>query len=102
MTETGYTYTTITGRPGEPMTIGTSFYLDPTTSIRLYGAGDGRPFIGIDHGQVSVNIGPRSTCEITAEDVAVIRRFAQASAELLAEVERLHAERADQSGHAAA
>ncbi|MEV0408512.1 hypothetical protein [Actinoallomurus sp. NPDC050550] len=102
MRETGYTYTTITARAGEPMTIGTAFYLDRTANIQFYDGSDGRPFIAIDHGQVSVHIGPRPTTALTAEDVAVIRRFAQASAGLLAEVERLHAEQSKQPGHAAA
>ncbi|GAB3989915.1 hypothetical protein GCM10029978_116360 [Actinoallomurus acanthiterrae] len=99
MENSGYTYTTLTGRPGEAMSVMTSFYLDETVRIELHGAGGTGPFLGIDHGDVSVNIGPRPHVAVTAQDVALIRRLANASAALLAEVERLHVE---QSGRAAA
>ncbi|GAA4618148.1 hypothetical protein GCM10023195_81360 [Actinoallomurus liliacearum] len=99
MENSGYTFTTITGRPGEAMSVTTSFYLDESARIDLYGAGKDRPFLGIDHGGVSVNIGPRPNVAVTAQDVALVRRLADVSAALLAEVERIHAE---QSGHAAA
>jgi hypothetical protein len=55
----GYTYTTLTGRPGEAMRVDTAFYLDENAHIHLVGAGTGRAFLSIDHGEVSVIISPR-------------------------------------------
>jgi glutamine synthetase len=92
--EHGYTYTVITGHPGEAMKVRTSFYLDETAHIVLVGAGTDRAFLSIDHGDVSVDIGPRVNVKPTDQDVDLIRQLAEKSAALLAEVERLHAEHA--------
>jgi hypothetical protein len=92
--EHGYSYTVITGQTGEAMNVRTSFYLDETAWIRLCGAGTDRVFLALDHGEVSVNIGPRVDVKPTDQDVAMIRQLADQAAALLAEVERLHAEHA--------
>ena len=93
MTEHGYTYTTLTAKPGEPMRVHTAFYLDDTASIQLVpGVRSRRPFLSIDHGDVGVYIGPRANVTPTTQDVALIRDLAEQATALLAEVERLHAE----------
>jgi hypothetical protein len=97
MSESGYTHTTLTGRPGVPIMVRTSFYLDDDAWIRLCGAGTDRAFVTIDHGDVGVNIGPRADVAITDRDVDLVRQLADACAGLLAEVERLHAEHPRQS-----
>jgi hypothetical protein len=97
----GYTYTTISGRPGEAMRVGTSFYLDEDTHIQVTGAGGDRVFLSIDHGEVGVTIGPRVNVRLTDQDVSFVRRLAQESARLLAEVERIHAEQAERAATAA-
>ena len=97
----GYTYTVITGRPGDAMDVRTSFYLDETANIQMIGAGTDRVFLAVDHGEVSVNIGPRANVRLTEADVDLIRRLADQSAALLAEVERLRAEQTRRTGAAA-
>ena len=101
MTDYGYTYTVITSRPGDAMDVRTSFYLDETADIQVIGAGTDRAFLAIDHGEVSVNIGPRTNVRLTDTDVDLIRRLADQTAALLVEVERLRAEQARRTGVAA-
>jgi hypothetical protein len=67
----------------------------------LCGAGTDRAFLSIDHGEVSVNIGPRANVKLTTRDVDFIRALAEKSAALLAEVERLHTEHAKEANAAA-
>jgi hypothetical protein len=90
--EHGYTYTTISARPGEETRIGTAFHLDEHTDIKVIGNGADRAFLAIDHGPVGVTIGPRFNVQLTDQDVAFVRRLAEESARLLAETERIHAE----------
>ena len=100
--EYGYTYTTISARPGEATRVNTSFYLDEEAVIEVVGNGTDRAFLSIDHGEVHVAIGPRANVRLTDQDVAFIRRLATESARLLAEVERIHAEQqSDRPGQAA-
>ena len=54
----GYTYTTISTRPGEPTRIAVSFYLDAAAWIVVPGAGTDRPHLSISHGDVSVTDRP--------------------------------------------
>jgi hypothetical protein len=89
--EHGYTYTTISARPGEQTRIGTAFHLDDNTEIQVIGSGTDRAFLAIDHGAVGVTIGPRANVQLTDHDVSLVRRLAEESARLLAEVERIHA-----------
>jgi len=91
MSGDGYTYTTISAGPGEPTHITVSFYLDDAAWITVYGAGKGRPQLGIAHGEVSVNIAPRAEGIGTAEDVRIARTLADKAAAYAAEVERLAA-----------
>jgi hypothetical protein len=93
----GYTYTTLTGRPGEEMRVDTTFYLDETAYIRVVAAGTDRAFLSIDQGAVRVTISARPDVQLTDQDVNLVRCLAEESARLLAEVERIHTE---QSHHA--
>lgn len=96
--EHGYTYTTIAARPGAATRVNTSFHLDERTEIDVVGAGSDRAFLSIEHGHVTVGIGPRANVQLTDHDVSLIRRLADESARLLTEVERIHAEQqADQA-----
>ena len=97
----GYSYTTITGRPGEAMTVRTSFYLDETAYVQVIGAGTDGPYLAVEHGEVTVSIGPRANVRLTDIDVELVRRLADQSAALLAEVERLRAEQMSRTGAAA-
>ena len=99
--EDGYTYTTISARPGEVTRVGTAFYLDENTDIQMCGAGTDRAFLAIDHGAVGVTIGPRANVPLTDQDVGFVRRLAQESARLLAEVERLYRDGGGSAGRAA-
>jgi hypothetical protein len=86
----GYTYTTISARPGEATRFGVSFYLDADAWIVVPGAGTDEPHLTIAHGDVSVSIGPR-TGEVTAEDAQIARTLAEQAAIYAAEIERLAA-----------
>ena len=84
----GYTYTTISARPGERPRIGVAFYLDEHAWITVPGTDEGRPHLHIAHGDVSVSISPPAET-VTAEDVVIARRLADQAAEYAAEIERL-------------
>ncbi|MGH3155401.1 MAG: hypothetical protein ACRDNF_02320 [Streptosporangiaceae bacterium] len=87
----GYTYTTITGGPEEPVRIGVSFYLDDAARIRNYGVGEDRAQFGIAHGDVEVTFAvPHG--QVSEDDARVGRELADKAAIYAAEVERLHAE----------
>ena len=100
----GYTYTTLSAHPGEPVRVSVSFYLDERAFIDVCGTKpDGRPFLSISHGDVSVCIASRSDGAVTAEDARIARTLADQAATYAAEVERLSATpKADSSGTAAA
>ena len=100
----GYTYTTLSSHPGEPVRVGVSFYLDERAYIEFYGAEPGgRPFLSVSHGDVSVHIGPRTDAEVTAEDARIARTLADLAASYAAEIERLSGTgNPDGSGAAAA
>ncbi|MGH3155502.1 MAG: hypothetical protein ACRDNF_02830 [Streptosporangiaceae bacterium] len=87
----GYTYTTITGGPEEPVRIGVSFYLDDAAHIRNYGQGGDRPMFGIQHGDVEVLFIPPHG-QFSEDDVRLARELAAKAAIYAAEVARLHAE----------
>jgi hypothetical protein len=95
--EHGYTYTTISARPGEATRVNTSFYLDADTHVEVIGTSSDRAFLSIEHGPVSVAIGPRANVQLTDQDITLVRRLAEQSARLLAEVERIHANQTDQA-----
>ena len=98
----GYTYTSISARPGEPTRIGVSFYLDEDVWIAVAGADTDRPHLHIAHGEVSVAIGTRTEM-VTAGDAKIARHLADQAASYAAEVERLAAaNEADGSGTTAA
>ncbi|MGH3222579.1 MAG: hypothetical protein ACRDPY_28435 [Streptosporangiaceae bacterium] len=87
---TGYTYTTISAHPGDPVRIGVSFYLDQDAWIVVPGAGTDKPHLTIAHGDVSVHIGPR-TDPVTGEDARLARHLAEQAVTYAAEIERLAA-----------
>lgn len=88
MSDSSYTYTTITARRGEPTRIGVSFYLGEHVRIRLYGAGTDRPHLGISQGEAWVSIAAR-THGLTAVDAAIARKLADQAALYATEIERL-------------
>jgi len=89
MREPGYTYTTLSARPGESVQVGVSFYLDAHAWISAVGIESGRPRLSIAHGDVSVSIGPRQPDWVTAEDAQIARSLAEHASAYAAEVERL-------------
>src|SRR4051812_21545180 len=102
MSGDGYPYPTLLGRTGEPMRVDTTFYLNESAYIRVVGAGTDRAFLALDQGAVSVVISARHDVRLTDQDVTLVRRLAEASARLLAEVERIHAkQQADRAETAA-
>jgi len=86
----GYTYTSISARPGEPTRIGVSFYLDQDAWIVVPGAGTDKPHLTIAHGDVSVHIGPCAD-QVTSEDAKIARNLADQAATYATEIERLAA-----------
>jgi hypothetical protein len=97
----GYAYTSISVRPGKPATVGLSLYLDGTTWIEVYGAGEGKPHLNISVGEASVNIAPQPQ-GITAADARIARRLADKAAAYAAELERLSASSETAGGSSAA
>jgi hypothetical protein len=86
----GYAYTTISARPGDPVRIGVSLYLDRNAWITVSGEAEGRPHLGIALGDVSVGIGPGPD-EVTVEDARIARSLADKAAQYAAAVEQLAA-----------
>jgi hypothetical protein len=88
----GYSYTTISAHRGESTDIGVALHLDGAARITVLGIGrDGAGFyLGIRHCGAHVDIGPVEPTRITATDVQVARKLAEATQAYLAEVERLH------------
>jgi hypothetical protein len=98
----GYTFTTLSSRPGEPVQVGVSFHLDGHAWIAVPGIGSGDPHLAISHGDVQVSICP-SPGGVSAEDARIGRCLADKAAAYAAELERLcAASDADGPGTAAA
>jgi len=87
----GYSYTTLSSRPGEPVRVGVSFYLDEHTWIVVPGAGSAMPHLTVSHGDVSVSISPASPGQVTGQDARIARKLAEHAAIYAAEIERLAA-----------
>jgi hypothetical protein len=87
----GYTYTTLSAHPGEPVKVAVSFYLDQHAWIAACGTGTGRPHLSVSHGDVSVSIAPARTGQVTGQDARLAREVADQAATYAAEVERLAA-----------
>jgi hypothetical protein len=99
----GYTYTTLSGGPGEPIKVGVSFYLDEQAWITVCGIKAEKPHLTVEHGDVHVRFAPRSDKKITPEDAQMARTLADQAAIYAAEIERLSGTtKADSSGTAAA
>ena len=90
MSEPGYTHTTLSAHPGEPVRVGVSFYLDDTSWITTAGTESGKPLLVIAHGDVSVHFCPRPG-GVTAGDARLARELADQAAEYAACLERLSA-----------
>jgi hypothetical protein len=84
----GYTYTTLSSRPGEPAHIGVFFHLDERAWVAVCGAGSGRPHLSIAHREVSVAIAPCSPDAVTAAYARVARSLAGKAAAYAAALER--------------
>jgi len=94
----GYTYTTLSSRPGEPVQVGVSFHLDGQAWIAAPGIGSGEPHLTISHGDVWVRICP-SPGGVTAQDARIARNLADKAAAYATELDRLCAAKdADGSG----
>jgi hypothetical protein len=98
----GYTFTTLSSRPGEPVQVGVSFHLDQQAWIAVPGIGSGEPHLAITHGDVWVNVCP-SPGGVTVQDARTARCLADKATAYAAELERLcEANDADGPGTAAA
>jgi hypothetical protein len=96
----GYTYTTLSAHPGEPVKVAVSFYLDEHAWINVCGAEAGRPHLAVSHGDVSVSFALACPGQATDQDARLARALADEAATYAAEVERLAA--AGSPGDAAA
>jgi hypothetical protein len=86
----GYSYTTLSARPGEPVRVGVGFHLDAEAWVCVAGAESGQPQLVVSYGDVSAHFRPPPG-PVTAEAAQVARRLAEVAAEYAAEVERLSA-----------
>ncbi len=87
----GYTYTTLSARPGEPPEVRVLFYLDQQAWIAACGTGTSKPHLAVSHGDVSVSIGPARPGRVTGQDARLARKLADQAATYAAEIERLAA-----------
>jgi hypothetical protein len=87
VSETSYTYTTITAAPGAPTRIDVSFHLNEDAWVRAHTLAKDRPFMSVQLGDVSVRIAPR-TDRLTTQDARIARHFADQAALYAEEVER--------------
>ncbi|MDQ2873691.1 MAG: hypothetical protein M3Y33_02245 [Actinomycetota bacterium] len=98
----GYTFTTITNRPDEPVKISASLYLDEGAWIKVYGLDADSLHLSISQGDLSVAIGLHSG-QVTTGEARIARVLADEITVYAAEVERrLAAQDADETGTAAA
>ena len=87
----GYSYTSISAHPGQPVRIDVSFYLDDRAWIDVPGVGNHRPHLVIAHGDVSATVAPVDPAAVTNLDARQARLLADQAAVYAAEVERLAA-----------
>jgi hypothetical protein len=85
----GYSYTTLTGRRGEPLRVWVSLYLDGRAQMKAYGTGGGGPHLTVSLDGVSATFGPPDYGAVTAQDAQIARQFADTAAEYAAAVEQL-------------
>jgi len=88
MSGKGYSYTTLSGGPDEPVRVKVSFYLDARAWITVPGIKAGQPLLTIAFGDVSVRFGPAAE-QVTEQDARIARTLADHAAIYAAEVERL-------------
>lgn len=102
MNREGYSYTTITMKPGEAPRVHVSVYPDRHASVRYFTAQeDSRPIMALDHDGAHVTIGITRDMTVTDAHVDFARELASAAARFLAACEHLrdeHATRDDQAG----
>ena len=87
----GYTYTTLSAQPGEPVRVGVSFYLDDAALDRVCRGRDRQAAPGRGARRCVGDASARSPARVTAEDARIARELADQAAEYAAEVERLSA-----------
>ncbi|MEV0581303.1 hypothetical protein [Nonomuraea sp. NPDC050310] len=89
---TGYSYTTISVRPGDEPRIGVSIYPDARARVEYYTANpEMHPFLSIEYGAAHVSIGATKTAKVTDEHVKFARQLLDAATAFLADCERLRA-----------
>ncbi|MDH2429774.1 hypothetical protein [Sphaerisporangium sp. TRM90804] len=95
----GYSYTSISMRPGQSPVIAMSFYPDEYARAQYYPAtDDAHAFVSVDHGDARVSIGTTSKTKVTDAHVRFARDLFDAAARFLADCERLRDEHAGDSG----
>jgi len=67
-------------RPGEPVRVTVSFYLDQRAWITVSGIDVGEPRLSIAHGDVSVRVGPSGPDAVTEQDARIARCLADQAA----------------------
>jgi hypothetical protein len=97
----GYTYATLSVRPGEPSRVRVGFHLDERAEITLYGAGTGHVHLNVSHGEAAVTFTP-PVLPVTEQDVQLAQTLAAQTAAYAAEIGRLHAEHTTQAAANAA
>jgi hypothetical protein len=85
----GYTYTTISAHPGEPVQVHVAFYLNQHAWLEI--CGTGKPHLAISQGDVSVSIAPACPDQVTEQDAQLARKLADQAATYAAAIERLAA-----------
>ncbi|MDH2429284.1 hypothetical protein [Sphaerisporangium sp. TRM90804] len=95
----GYSYTTISMRPGRSPVVDVSVYPDEHARVQYYPATDGPlAFLSVDHGDAKVNIGTTKHTTVTDAHVRFARDLFEAAARFLADCERLRDEHVGDSG----
>ena len=85
----GYTYTTISAHPGEPVQVHVAFYLNQHAWLEV--CGTGKPHLAISQGEVSVSIAPACPGRVTEQDAQLARKLADQAATYAAAIKRLAA-----------
>ncbi|GAB2824357.1 hypothetical protein GCM10027176_31080 [Actinoallomurus bryophytorum] len=79
---------------GEKPQVNVSLYPDGAARFEAKVLSSGVPLLKIEHGSAEVRVWPHVPTQITGNDVATARRLVASATAYLAEVERIHAERA--------
>ena len=90
----GESNVSVTLATGEDPRVSVSLYPDDAARFEAEVLSNGMPLLSIEHGSVVVRVWPHVPSRITDNDVATARRLVASATAYLAEVERIHAERA--------